>query len=62
MKTSSPKKAQDFNDKALNVIALSELYLPFGNALCHYNAVALPGDCHVATLLAMTKSALHGIA
>ena len=53
MKTSSPKKAQDFNDKAINVIALSELYLPFGNALCHYNAVALPGDCHAT--LAMTQ-------
>ena len=26
-----------------------------------YNAVALPGDCHVALLLAMTLSALHGI-
>ncbi len=53
MKTSSPKKAQDFNDKAINVIALSELYLPFVNALCHYNAVALPGDCHAT--LAMTQ-------
>ena len=53
MKTSSPKKAADFNDKAINVIALSKLYLPFGNALCHYNAVALPGDCHAT--LAMTQ-------
>ena len=53
MKTSSPKKAQDFNDKAISFIALSELYLPFGNALCHYNAVALPGDCHAT--LAMTQ-------
>ena len=26
-----------------------------------YNAVSLPGDCHVATLLAMTYRALHGI-
>ena len=32
------------------------------NILCgFYNAVALPGDCHVALLLAMTLSALHGI-
>ncbi len=53
MKTSSPKKAQDFNDKAIIFIALSELYLPFGNAVYHYNAVALPGDCHAT--LAMTQ-------